>query len=94
MRRERCGQFAVGVAMDVAFDAARHDFLLAVVALGVGEQRGDQQRLLHHESVHGALVECRGAEGVQAGAGARSMRVGEAVAGALHVALRRCARRA
>ena len=38
--------------MDVAFDAARHDFLLAVVALGVGEEGRDQQRLLHHGTEH------------------------------------------
>ena len=41
--------------MQVALDAARHHLLLAVVALGVGQQRRDQQRLLHHRSVHGVF---------------------------------------
>src|SRR5206468_4563875 len=49
------------LAMDIAFDAARDDLLLAVVALGMPEQRGDQQRLLHHLSVHSCLPRC-GAE--------------------------------
>ena len=39
--------------MDVALDAARHHELLAVVAFGVHEQRGDQQRQLHHLTEHG-----------------------------------------
>jgi hypothetical protein len=46
-RRER-GQLLVGGAVDVAFDAARDDLAFAVVVpLGVHEQGGNQQRLLH-----------------------------------------------
>ena len=47
------GEVAVGLAMQVAFDAARDDFLVAVVTLRMGEERRDQQRLLHHVCVHG-----------------------------------------
>ena len=45
-------QLAVGRAVDVALDPARHHLLLAVVALGVDQQRRDQQRQLHHRTVH------------------------------------------
>jgi hypothetical protein len=47
-----CRQFAIGRAMDVALDPSRHDLLLAMVALGVDQQRRDQQRQLHHRTVH------------------------------------------
>ena len=92
MRRERCAELAVGVAVDVAFDAARDDLLLAVVALGVGQQRRDQQRLLHHRSVHGVSFSgvgmCAGA--VQACAAWRrrsrgALGIGRRLGGALHV---------
>ena len=46
------GEITVGLAMDVAFDAARDDLLIAVVTLRMGEERRDQQRLLHHVCVH------------------------------------------
>ena len=62
--------------MHVAFDAARHHLLLAVVALGVGQQRGDQQRLLHHRSVHGCLLFGRGRWSGQASAGVAGGRGG------------------
>jgi hypothetical protein len=45
----------VGRPVQVALDAARNHLPLAVVALGVRQQRGDQQRLLHHRSVHGVF---------------------------------------
>ena len=45
-------QLAVGVAMNVAFDAAGDDLLVAVVALRVGQKGRDQQRLLHHGTEH------------------------------------------
>ncbi|MOA31845.1 hypothetical protein D3C78_1530240 [compost metagenome] len=38
--------------MDIAFDAARNDFLVAMVALGMGEERRYKQRLLLHQSIH------------------------------------------
>jgi hypothetical protein len=41
--------------MDIAFDAAGNDLLVAMVALGMGDQGGDQQLLLHHQSVHGVF---------------------------------------
>jgi hypothetical protein len=42
--------------MQVTFDAARDDFLIAMVTLRMGEKRRDQQRLLHHQSVHSLLL--------------------------------------
>jgi hypothetical protein len=42
--------------VDIAFDAARDDLAFAVVALGVHEQGGNQQRLLHHLAVHGVSL--------------------------------------
>ena len=47
------GEVAVSLAMQVAFDAARDDLLIAMVTLRMSEERRDQQRLLHHHSVHG-----------------------------------------
>jgi hypothetical protein len=40
--------------VDVAFDAARHDLALAVMAFGVFDQGRNQQRQLHHLAVHGS----------------------------------------
>ncbi|MCY1501317.1 hypothetical protein D9M68_353840 [compost metagenome] len=49
-------QVAKGIAVNVAFDAARHDLLIAVVPLGMAQQRRDQQWLMHHQSVHGGFL--------------------------------------
>ena len=49
------GEIGVGLAMQVAFDTAGDDFLVAVVTLRMREERGDQQRLLHHVCVHGGF---------------------------------------
>jgi hypothetical protein len=38
--------------VNVALDAARHHFLVTMMALGMDQQRRDQQRLLHHQTVH------------------------------------------
>ncbi|MNJ79422.1 hypothetical protein D3C77_774340 [compost metagenome] len=38
--------------MDIAFDPARDDFLIAMVALGMGEERRNKQLLLLHQSIH------------------------------------------
>ncbi|MNI82412.1 hypothetical protein D3C73_1391230 [compost metagenome] len=38
--------------MDIAFDAAGDDLLVTMVALGMGEERRDQQRLMLHQSIH------------------------------------------
>ncbi len=38
--------------MDVALDPPRDDLLLAVMPLRVHQQRRDQQRPLHHQTVH------------------------------------------
>ncbi len=47
--------------MDVAFDAARHHQLFAVVAFCVAQERRDQQRLPLHQAVHGSLRREKGA---------------------------------
>jgi len=52
MRRERVASSRKVQRLHVAFDASRDDLLLAVMAFGVREQRRNQQRLLHHQSVH------------------------------------------
>ncbi|MNH23618.1 hypothetical protein D3C79_835230 [compost metagenome] len=58
-RGERIGQaacalpeVAIGLPMDIAFDPARDDFLVAMVALGMGEERRNKQLLLLHQSIH------------------------------------------
>jgi hypothetical protein len=38
--------------MNVAFDTARHDFLVGMVSGGVRQQGRDKQRLLHHQANH------------------------------------------
>jgi hypothetical protein len=64
------GELAIGRAVEVTLDAARDHFALAVVALGVDQQRRDQQRLLHHQSVHDVLpFRCGGSVADQASAG-------------------------
>jgi methionine-R-sulfoxide reductase len=40
--------------VDVAFDAARHDLGVAMVAVGMFDQRGNHQRLVLHQSEHRA----------------------------------------
>ena len=48
----------IGVAVDVAFDPARDDLGAAVVALGVGDQGRNQQRLALHLAQHGVSPVC------------------------------------
>ena len=43
---------AIGVTVDRAFDGARHDLGVAVVAIRVADQRRDHQRLIHHQAEH------------------------------------------
>ena len=50
--RRALRKLSISRAMNIAFDAARDDFLLTVMAFSVGEQRRYQQWLLHHQSVH------------------------------------------
>jgi hypothetical protein len=50
-------QLPVGGPVDVALDPARDDFLLAVVAFGVLQQRRNQQWHLHHGPEHGVSSE-------------------------------------
>jgi hypothetical protein len=38
--------------MEVALDPPRDDLLVAMMALGVHQQRRNQQLLVHHQSVH------------------------------------------
>ncbi len=45
-------EIAITISVNIAFDPSRHDFLPAVMPFGVGEERRDQQRLLHHQSMH------------------------------------------
>ncbi|MOA16635.1 hypothetical protein D3C78_1368570 [compost metagenome] len=45
-------QVAVGVAVEIAFDAARNDLCIAVVAGCKIDQRRNQQRLALHQSQH------------------------------------------
>ncbi|MNT63283.1 hypothetical protein D3C72_2010840 [compost metagenome] len=45
-------EVAIGLPVDIALGAAGDDFLVAMVALGVGEERRDKQRLLLHQSIH------------------------------------------
>ena len=52
------GELAVGVAVDVAFDAARHDLLLAVVALGVG-RAARRSAAAAASSIRSWLFSCR-----------------------------------
>ena len=47
------GSYAVR-AVDAALNGSRHDFGVAVVACRMGEQRRNQQRLVHHQAEHGA----------------------------------------
>ncbi|MCY1355492.1 hypothetical protein D9M69_419130 [compost metagenome] len=42
-----------GVAMDIALHPAGHDLRIAVMALGVLYERGNQQLLVHHQAMHG-----------------------------------------
>ncbi|MHC2407966.1 hypothetical protein ACVJGC_000557 [Bradyrhizobium diazoefficiens] len=42
----------IGVAMDVALDLARDDLRLAVIVGGVLDQAADQERHVHHQSLH------------------------------------------
>ena len=60
-RAQRVGELArapvcvpVGVAVDAALDQARDDLGVAVIALGVTDQRRDLQGHVHHQAVHGA----------------------------------------
>jgi hypothetical protein len=45
-------EIAVLVPVDVSFYSPRHNFLCAVMAFSMHEQRSDQQRLLHHQALH------------------------------------------
>ncbi|MEY9529392.1 hypothetical protein ABIF70_010533 [Bradyrhizobium japonicum] len=45
----------VGVAMDVALDLARDDLGFAVIVRGILDQAADQERHVHHQSLHGLL---------------------------------------
>jgi hypothetical protein len=47
------GRIAPGVAVQVALDAARDDFAIAVVARGEFDDAGDQQRCIHHLALQG-----------------------------------------
>ncbi|MGE8337656.1 MAG: hypothetical protein ACN6Q2_20430, partial [Pseudomonas laurylsulfatiphila] len=42
-----------GVAMDIALHPAGHDLRIAVMAVGVLYERGNQQLLVHHQAMHG-----------------------------------------
>ena len=50
------GTVAPGVAVNVPLNAARNDFDFGVVALGMLQQAGHEQRHVHHQSLHGALL--------------------------------------
>ena len=41
------------VAMDIALHPPGHDLRIAVMAVGMHDERGDQQLLLHHQAIHG-----------------------------------------
>lgn len=45
----------VGIAMNVAFDLARDDLRFAVIVGGILDQAADQERHIHHQSLHGLL---------------------------------------
>ncbi|MEY9158946.1 hypothetical protein ABIG04_007256 [Bradyrhizobium japonicum] len=45
----------VGVAMDVALDLACDDLGFAVIVRGILDQAADQERHVHHQSLHGLL---------------------------------------
>ncbi|MNN14427.1 hypothetical protein D3C81_1274900 [compost metagenome] len=45
-------EVAIGLSVDITFDAAGDDLLVAMMALGMGEERRDKQRLLLHQSIH------------------------------------------
>ena len=49
------GDFAPAAAVDITLDPARNDFARAVVALGVNDQRRNQQRLALHLTQHGGI---------------------------------------
>jgi hypothetical protein len=49
-------QVAVGLPVKIALNATGHDLLISMIALCVSEKRRDQQRLLHHHSVHGRTL--------------------------------------
>jgi hypothetical protein len=49
-----CVAVAVGIAVQVALDAARDDLAGAEMAVGVRDDAGDEQRLLHHLTRQGA----------------------------------------
>jgi hypothetical protein len=48
-----CRHVTPGVAVNVAFNPARDDFGVAMVALGKIDQGGNQQRLALHQTQHG-----------------------------------------
>jgi hypothetical protein len=52
-------RIAVRVAVDRTFDRARDDLSIAVVAIGVTEQRRDHQRHVHHQTLHRPLLGIR-----------------------------------
>ena len=45
-------RIAIGVAMDRPLDGPRHDLGVTVIAVRVPDQRRDQERHLHHETLH------------------------------------------
>jgi hypothetical protein len=45
---------AVGLAMDRTFDRPGHDLRVGVISAGVLDQRRDQQRRFHHQTLHSA----------------------------------------
>src|SRR5208283_5261438 len=48
---------AIGVAMDRSLDGARYDLGIAVIAVRVSDQRRDKKRHLHHQTLHGILLD-------------------------------------
>ena len=61
--RERVGELArasmriaIGVAMDRSFDRAGDDLGVPMAAIRMADERGDHERPLHHQSLHGSLL--------------------------------------
>jgi len=50
------GHAGPGGAMKIALHPARHDLGVAMVAFGVVDQPGNQQRLVLHQAQHGTLL--------------------------------------
>ena len=54
----------IGVAMDVALDLARDDLGFAVIVGGILDQAADQERHVHHQSLHRLLRTATSLHGV------------------------------